>query len=123
MQLVYDSMTGNTKRFANKVAAQLGLSAKPLTAVDVEQNFLLFTYTFGEGAVPDSTARFLEEHGHRMRGVVSSGSYHWGASFGRAGDVIAARWGVPYVARVNKSGSEQDVRIVANWFNGQLALL
>lgn len=123
MQLVYDSMTGNTRRFANKVAATLGLVAEPLEAADASQPFLLFTYTFGEGAVPERTAAFLELHGVRLRGVVSSGSYHWGASFARAGDMIATRWGVPCVARVNKSGSERDVLAVVDWFNAQPALL
>lgn len=52
---------------------------------------------------------------------MSSGSFHWGDNFGRAGDMIAAQYGVPFVARVNKSGNAEDVQRVVDWLQGQLA--
>ncbi|MFC6618851.1 class Ib ribonucleoside-diphosphate reductase assembly flavoprotein NrdI [Deinococcus radiophilus] len=121
MQLIFDSMTGNTRRFACKVAGLTGLEAVALADADPHQPYLLLTYTFGSGAVPDSTASFLGQHGALMRGVVSSGSFHWGDSFGRAGDMIAAQYGVPYVARVNKSGNAADVQAVADWLGAYVS--
>lgn len=121
MQLIFDTMTGNTRRFAHKVAALTGLEVTPLAQADPQEPYLLFTYTFGSGVIPDSTAAFLGQHAPLLRGVVSSGSFHWGDNFGRAGDLIAAQYGVPFVARVNKSGNAEDVQQVADWIHGQLA--
>lgn len=115
MQLIYDSMTGNTRRFAHKVADLSGLEAAPLAEAVPGEPYLLLTYTFGSGAVPGSTAEFLQLHACGLRGVVSSGSYHWGNLFGRAADLISQQFQVPLVARVNKSGSQADARAVAAW--------
>ncbi|GHF94029.1 protein NrdI [Deinococcus piscis] len=121
MQLIFDTLTGNTRRFAHKVADLTGVEVVALADADPRAPYLLLTYTFGSGAVPESTAAFLGQHSHWLRGVVSSGSYHWGESFGRAGDVISAQYRVPYVARVNKSGNAEDVRRVADWLQTHAA--
>lgn len=116
MKLIYDSLTGNVRRFAGALAAELGLSEpQPLNAAQPDQGYLLLTYTFGTGEVPGSTRRFLAQHGHLLRGVVSSGSYHWGPNFGRAGDLIAAEYGVPLVGKINKGGTAADREQVAAW--------
>ncbi|WP_261665210.1 class Ib ribonucleoside-diphosphate reductase assembly flavoprotein NrdI [Deinococcus sp. Marseille-Q6407] len=121
MQLIYDTLTGNTRRFTLKVADCTGLEAVALAEADPRGPYLLLTYTFGSGVLPDSTAAFLRRHSPWLRGVVSSGSFHWGENFGRAGDVIAGQYGVPFVARVNKSGSAADVQAVAAWLSRQEA--
>lgn len=116
LSLVYDSMTGNVRRFAQGVAQEVG----GLDLLDVRQHvprreFLLLTYTFGTGEVPASTKKFLQTHGHLLRGVVSSGSFHWGHNFARAADLIAAEYRVPVVAKLNKSGTAEDRLSVSNW--------
>lgn len=116
MQLIFDSLTGNVRRLAGRVT--LRLDAPP--ALDVRHaepdgDFLLLTYTFYRGEVPDTTLAFLARHGHRLRGVVASGSYHWGTHFARAADVIAALYGVPVVAKVNKGGTDADVAQISGW--------
>ncbi|TSA88161.1 class Ib ribonucleoside-diphosphate reductase assembly flavoprotein NrdI [Deinococcus detaillensis] len=122
MQLVYDSLTGNVRRFAEDVSRQLG--GMPLFAVSKAQDlpdddYLLLTYTFGTGGVPASTQAFLQQRAAGLRGVVSSGSFHWGQNFARAADVIAGQYGVPVVAKVNKAGSAADRMRVLAWINEQ----
>ncbi|MCY1704191.1 class Ib ribonucleoside-diphosphate reductase assembly flavoprotein NrdI [Deinococcus sp. SL84] len=119
MQLIYDTLTGNTRRFAHKVADLTGLEAVALKEASPQEPYLLLTYTFGSGAVPDTTRAFLQDHAPLMRGVVSSGSFHWGENFGRAGEVIAGAYGVPFVMRVNKSGNLSDAQAVAEWVRAQ----
>lgn len=125
MQLVYDSLTGNVRRFAEDLARQLG--GAPLLAVREAQevlpggDYLLLTYTFGTGGVPASTQAFLQQHASRLRGVVSSGSFHWGHNFARAADVIAGQYGVPVVAKVNKAGSAADRARVLDWVSERRA--
>ncbi len=117
MQLVYDSLTGNVRRFAEDLARQLG--GPPALAMREAQHlpgdYLLLTYTFGTGGVPASTQAFLQQHAARLRGVVSSGSFHWGHNFARAADVIATQYGVPVVAKINKAGSAADRLQVLDW--------
>lgn len=124
LQLVYDSMTGNVRRFAQAVAQEVGMVELLDACKKVpEREFLLLTYTFGTGEVPLSTQKFLQAHGHLLRGVVSSGSFHWGTNFARAADLIAAEYRVPVVAKLNKGGTAEDRQSVLRWLrsmNGTL---
>ncbi|UQN09677.1 class Ib ribonucleoside-diphosphate reductase assembly flavoprotein NrdI [Deinococcus sp. QL22] len=121
VQILYESMTGNVRRFAAGVQALAeGAAGKHFEVLDLRKavpsgDFLLMTYTFGSGGVPDTTARFLADHAVGLRGVVASGSFHWGTNFGRAGDLISGRYGVPLVARINKAGTASDRQTVAAW--------
>lgn len=121
MQLIYDSLTGNVRRFARSLQAEyLARYGTELPLQDVRQGqpageYLLLTYTFNLGNIPDTTVQFLREHAPGIRGVVASGSYHWGENFGRAGDLIARQYGVPFVARLNKGGTVADREKVLEW--------
>ena len=116
LQLVFDSMTGNVRRFAQGLVLEVGgLDLLDARQQVPEREFLLLTYTFGAGEVPLSTQKFLQAHGHLLRGVVSSGSFHWGRNFARAADLIAAEYRVPVVAKLNKSGTAEDRQSVLNW--------
>lgn len=118
--LVYDSLTGNVRRFAQQVAGEAGAKAPLSARLDAPEGpFLLLTYTFGTGDVPGSTRAFLDRHGPLLRGVVASGSYHWGVNFARAADVIAAEYGVPVVARINKGGTAADRAQVVAWLRAR----
>lgn len=119
MLLAYDSLTGNVRRLAQELAGQLGAEVMDVRTQMPGREYLLLTYTFGTGQVPDSTRTFLDQHGHLLRGVVSSGSYHWGQHFARAADVIAARYGVPIVAKINKGGTATDRARVMLWLKEQ----
>jgi len=101
------------------VQALCGAEVTALAAARPQAGFVLATYTFGSGEVPASTARFLALHGHLLRGVVVSGSYHWGERFGRAGDLIAGQYRVPLIARINKAGSAADREAVAGWLRAE----
>ncbi|MBB5376498.1 protein involved in ribonucleotide reduction [Deinococcus metalli] len=122
MLLAYDSLTGNVRRLALDLAATLGaplLDVRHPDSAAPGQPYLLLTYTFGRGQMPDSTRVFLEQHAPLLRGVVASGSYHWGQHFARAADVIAAAYGVPVVAKVDKGGSAADRQRVLSWIGAQ----
>lgn len=121
MQLLYDSLTGNVRRFTRQLQADfLARYGVELEAIDLRRaaptgDYLLLTYTFNQGNIPDTTAKFLQAHAAGMRGVVASGSFHWGENFGRAGDLIAAQYGVPFIARLNKGGTVKDREEVLLW--------
>lgn len=123
MLVVYfSSATENTRRFVDK----LGLpSARiPLTRGErplvVDTPFVLVCPTYGGGVsldrensrpVPPQVIRFLNDERNRslLRGVIAGGNSNFGPDFGRAGDVIAAKVGVPYLYRFELMGTEDDV--------------
>lgn len=126
MLVVYfSSVTGNTHRFVEK----LGLpSARiPLRRTDeplkVLKPYVLVCPTYGGGAslthknsrpVPAQVIRFLndEENRNLLRGVIAAGNSNFGPDFCKAGDVIAAKTGAPYLYRFELMGSEEDVEKV-----------
>lgn len=114
LKIVYDTMSGNTRRFASKLAEQTGAITESIT--EYSGGFFLFiTYTFDVGNVPKSSQDFLEQHGDFMVAVVSSGSYHWGIHYGQAAERISTQYSVPTLGRFNKSGTRQDVEAVAEY--------
>lgn len=123
MLIVYfSSTTRNTDRFVRK----LGLPAAriPLRRTEpdltVDEPFVLICPTYGGGAsitgdnsrpVPKQVIRFLNDPSNRslLRGVIASGNLNFGEDFCRAGEVIAAKCGVPYLYRFELMGTPTDV--------------
>lgn len=120
MEIWYDSFTGNVRHFVKLITRELAISAHDLkTSTHQPATFLLITYTFDQGGVPASTTKFLHRYAHALRGVVSSGSYHWGPHFARAADHISQKYEVPIVAKINKRGTKDDVSQVVSWLRKQ----
>lgn len=117
-QLVYfSSVSENTHRFV----AKLGIPALriPLRRTDpplrVEDEFVLVLPTYGYGAeggaVPKQVIHFLNDPHNRslIRGVVAAGNTNFGEAYGLAGEIVAAKCGVPYLYRFELLGTDQDV--------------
>lgn len=105
MLIVYASRTGNTRRFIKKT----GFRSQPIEEGDVNEPFVLATYTDGEGEVPQRVQRFLETNADLLRGVAASGSRNFGRWFGRAADEIASEYDIPIIHRFELSGTPSDV--------------
>lgn len=113
----FSSATGNTKRFVDK----LGFTAQrlPLRAADpfvhVDEDYVLITPTYGGGnhggAVPKQVIKFLNDPTNRAhcRGVITGGNTNFGTAYGLAGDIIAAKLGIPHLYRFELLGTSQDV--------------
>jgi protein involved in ribonucleotide reduction len=123
MLIVYfSSTTRNTDRFVRKLgrpAARIPLRRQD-PALTVDEPFVLICPTYGGGAsitgadsrpVPKQVIRFLNDPSNRalLRGVIASGNLNFGEDFCRAGDVIAAKCGVPYLYRFELMGTPTDV--------------
>ena len=120
----YSSATENTRRFVDKLglpSARIPLrkSEEPLL---VDEPYVLVCPTYGGGAsishqnsrpVPPQVIRFLNDEHNRslIRAVIAGGNSNFGADFGKAGDVIAAKCKVPYVYRFELMGTDEDVRL------------
>ena len=120
----YSSATENARRFVDKLglpSARIPLrkSEEPLI---VDEPYVLVCPTYGGGAsishqnsrpVPPQVIRFLNDEHNRslIRAVIAGGNSNFGADFGKAGDVIAAKCKVPYVYRFELLGTDEDVRL------------
>ncbi|WP_175957406.1 class Ib ribonucleoside-diphosphate reductase assembly flavoprotein NrdI [Schaalia sp. Marseille-Q2122] len=123
VKLVYfSSATGNTRRFVEK----LGFPAEriPLRAADpflnVDYDYVLIVPTYGggnhKGAVPKQVIKFLNDptnRGHCL-GVISSGNTNFGTAYCLAGDIVAAKLGVPHMYKFELLGTSEDVSRVQN---------
>lgn len=118
--LVYfSSSSENTQRFIER----LGMSAVriPLNEserIRVDEPYILVVPSYGgggtAGAVPRQVIRFLNDQHNRalIRGVIASGNRNFGEAYGRAGDVISQKCGVPYLYRFELMGTQQDIENV-----------
>lgn len=115
--IYFSGGSGNTAR----LVARLGRPALRLPArasaplPQARQPFVLVcpTYADGQGrhAVPKPVIRFLNEPRNRalLRGVIAGGNRNFGATFARAGDVIAAKCAVPVLYRFELAGTDTDL--------------
>lgn len=123
VQVVYfSSATGNTRRFVEKLgfpAARIPLRAgEPFLRVDYDYVLIVPTYGGGnhKGAVPKQVIKFLNDPTNRShcRGVISSGNTNFGAAYCLAGEIIAAKLGVPHMYKFELLGTSEDVSRVQN---------
>ncbi|WP_026459800.1 class Ib ribonucleoside-diphosphate reductase assembly flavoprotein NrdI [Schaalia suimastitidis] len=113
----FSSATENTHRFITKVgypAQRIPLHAHD-EALHVDQPYVLVTPTYGggtvKGAVPKQVIRFLNDPDNRKYcvGVISSGNTNFGVAYCLAGDIIAAKLGVPHMYKYELLGTAEDV--------------
>jgi len=107
MLVLYDSKTGNVKRFINK----LNMRALPIDEQDVvDEPFVLITYTTGFGQVPEKVSSFLRSNWKQLRGVSASGNRNWGQGFAKSADTISQMYNVPVISKFELSGTSQDTQ-------------
>ena len=122
-QLIYfSSASENTSRFVSKLGREL--ARIPLLAKDAPllatRPFVLVVPTYGgtggEGSVPKQVIRFLNNPQNRqlLRGVIGAGNTNFGDNYCMAGDIIAAKCGVPHLYRFELMGTPDDVARVNN---------
>jgi protein involved in ribonucleotide reduction len=125
--LVYFSnYSGNTKRFVEKLsnpATRIPIDKDVEVAVKSEYVLLVPTYGGGSerNAIPKQVKKFLNKMENRdlLRGVIGFGNTNFGDNYCKAAELIAAKTGVPIIARVEIFGTDDDVRTVQE----RLALL
>ncbi|WPP40692.1 class Ib ribonucleoside-diphosphate reductase assembly flavoprotein NrdI [Paenibacillus hunanensis] len=110
MLIAYDSKTGNVKRFIGKLKHSSVQAVQIEEALQLNEPFVLITYTTGFGQVPEKVNHFLEKNHQRLLGVAASGNRNWGDNFGKSADLISERYGVPVVYKFELSGTTGDAQ-------------
>lgn len=110
MQLVYYSMTNNTKRFVDKLDDTLNIST--IYSYDGYSNYVLMTPTYNVGQIPDDVQTFLDDHSKSIIGVIATGNKNWGQTYALAGKKISVRYQTPLLHIMELSGNSKDVERV-----------
>lgn len=108
MLIIYDSMTGNVKRFVEKTLLK---STQLCSEMIVNEPFILVTYTIGIGEVPNKVATFVENNREHLVAVAASGNRNWGYNFARSADIISKKYSVPILLKFELSGTTKDVEL------------
>ena len=112
--IIYASRTGNVRYIVQK----LGLPAKNLAeVVKIDEPYLLFTYTDGLGSVPPIVDQFMTANYEFCKGIIVSGNRNFGhAFFGRAGDLLAAQYGIPLIEKVEMRGTPANYEAITDYY-------
>ncbi|HDG9831556.1 TPA: class Ib ribonucleoside-diphosphate reductase assembly flavoprotein NrdI [Raoultella ornithinolytica] len=121
----FSSSSENTHRFVQRLglpAVRIPLNERERIQVDAPYILIVPSYGGGggtAGAVPRQAIRFLNDphNRQRIRGVIAAGNRNFGDAYGRAGDVIAQKCGVPYLYRFELMGTPTDVDNVRKGVN------
>ncbi|HBS6039768.1 TPA: class Ib ribonucleoside-diphosphate reductase assembly flavoprotein NrdI [Klebsiella aerogenes] len=112
----FSSGSENTHRFVQRLALPaVRIPLNERERIQVDEPYILIVPSYGgggtAGAVPRQAIRFLNApHNRRLiRGVIAAGNRNFGEAYGRAGEVIAQKCGVPYLYRFELMGTQQDV--------------
>ena len=105
--VVYDSKTGNVGRFISKLNMR---AIRIEEQREVDEPFVLVTYTTGFGQVPEKVSSFLKTNYKMLRGVSASGNRNWGSGFAKSADTISELYNVPVISKFELSGTSQDMQ-------------
>ncbi len=112
----FSSSSENTHRFVQRLALPaVRIPLNERERIQVDEPYILIVPSYGgggtAGAVPRQAIRFLNDpHNRRLiRGVIAAGNRNFREAYGRAGEVIAQKCGVPYLYRFELMGTQQDV--------------
>lgn len=117
----FSNVSENTKRFVEKVTdngVRIPLRPSDARNFSVDSEYILVVPTYGGGAegpaIPRPVRVFLNNPANRdlLRGVIGTGNTNFGEHYCKAADMICNKTGVPLIARVEITGTPEDVERV-----------
>ncbi|MDE8064363.1 class Ib ribonucleoside-diphosphate reductase assembly flavoprotein NrdI [Erysipelothrix rhusiopathiae] len=112
MIVVFDSLTGQCQRFAEK----LGVPCIDILDYEpIDEDIFLVTRSWDFGKVTEETKVFLEHEAAKVIGLAVGGNRNWGTNFGAAGDKIHHEYNIELVLKFEGSGFTKDVELVQTW--------
>ena len=120
----FSNVTGNTARFVEKLTVSGEKYQIPLRGElnkTPHNNFIIITPTYGDGdgkgMVPHQVKKFLKQNSEKIVGVISTGNRNFGKEYGLAGDLIAYKFKIPLLCKVEIAGLPEDVEQVNKILN------
>ena len=103
MKLYYASRTGNVQKLIDRMGIE---ASKIIDGNEIaSEDFVVITYTDGEGIIPPNVKKFLDQNRDKLKGAAVSGnSERHPDTFCTAADKIEAEYGCPIIVRFEKDG-------------------
>ncbi len=119
--IVFDSLTGNTERFVERMKKTRPKwhYLKIRSDLVVDQDFHLITFTTGIGNIPASTKDFLIKNSKNMLTVSSAGNRNWGANYAIAAEKISQNYKVPILEKFEVADYQQAIDDMINKIEGR----
>lgn len=117
MIIVYDSLTGQGKRFASHLKYQI------ISVTEYEESkedVFLLTRSINFGEVPKTTEKFLKSFSHKVVGLAVSGNRTWGQNYGKSGETIEKEYHIPLILKYEGSGYPEDRLYVKEWIENYI---
>lgn len=109
--VVYDSLTGLGKKFANSLETPSQSVWKKL-----EEPCILVSRNSGAGQIPWTTKRFIRKYEHLIKGFVINGNQkRYPRTFCGATDKIVEQHGLRHIRNIEGSGTEADRQAVRDF--------
>ena len=109
--VVYDSLTGLGKKFANSLETPSQSVWKKL-----EEPCILVSRNSGAGQIPWTTKRFIRKYEHLIKGFVINGNQkRYPRTFCGATDKIVEQYGLHHIRNIEGSGTEADRQAVRDF--------
>ena len=106
--VVYDSLTGLGKKFANSLETPSQSVWKKL-----EEPCILVSRNSGAGQIPWTTKRFIRKYEHLIKGFVINGNQkRYPRTFCGATDKIVEQYDLRHIRNIEGSGTEADRQAV-----------
>ena len=106
--VVYDSLTGLGKKFANSLETPSQSVWKKL-----EEPCILVSRNSGAGQIPWTTKRFIRKYRRLIKGFVINGNQkHYPRTFCGVTDKIVEQYGLRHIRNIEGSGTEADRQAV-----------
>lgn len=106
--VVYDSLTGLGKKFANSLETPSQSVWKKL-----EEPCILVSRNSGAGQIPWTTKRFIRKYEHLIKGFFINGNQkRYPRTFCGATDKIVEQYGLRHIRNIEGSGTEADRQAV-----------
>ncbi|MCR5545132.1 MAG: class Ib ribonucleoside-diphosphate reductase assembly flavoprotein NrdI [Lachnospiraceae bacterium] len=109
MRIVYASRMGHVEGIVERLGIKNALKIESGKET-INEDYVLFTYTDGNGEVPAIVDSFLSANSG-IKAVIGSGSLERHPNtFNFAADKIAEKYNVPVLAKVDMDGTEYDLK-------------
>ena len=114
----FSSVSENTKRFVDKLEAQsvrIPIRTDEAAEFVHDRDSVLVVPTYDGGndnsTVPKPAIKILNnpENRKHIKAVIAGGNTNFGSHFGKAGDIVADKLGVPVLYRFEITGTPEDV--------------
>ncbi|MGL4525018.1 MAG: class Ib ribonucleoside-diphosphate reductase assembly flavoprotein NrdI [Spirochaetia bacterium] len=111
MKIYYLSLTGNIKKFLDKMGSDYKYENILELQSPVEEASILILPTIGFGEAPLQAINFLDQHYSKIVYLVASGNKNWGAAYCGGVKKLSQQYHIPVLMQFELQGTNETVQM------------